>query len=214
MNVFGQYLDQRDDRRADTAAAEERWLREGAGVDPGERLLAWDRWLLATLEQSLAWPEEPVRRGKLLRQCASEITVVAKQLRGRGWLLDGKALAKHVRALLAPIAAAQEAGKIGDFWPYFRAAVGRYVGANAEEIQAHARRTASDEGAQSFGAVLAGLGIGSAGADRGPSMTELLATRAAEVAAAKAETLREKTARARARNAACTDTARQPELPL
>lgn len=202
MNILGQLLDERDNRRNDQSEADDRWMREGAGIDPAERLLRWDGWLVSTLAKTLQWPADPGRREKVIRQCAAELTVVAKQLRGRGWLLDGEALAGHVRALLAPVAAAQKAGKIGDFWPYFRAAVGRYVGANAEEIQAHARRSGAEEGAQSMAAVLAGLGISTARL-RGPSLTELLADRGGEVAQTKAETLRERTARARARKAAC-----------
>jgi hypothetical protein len=209
VNVLGQLLDERDDRRRDQAEADDRWMREGAGIDPAERLIAWDRWLVGTLEKTLQWPADPVRRAKLVRQCAAEITGLAKQLRGRGWLLDGDALAKHVRTMLAPIVAAQRAGKIGDFWPYFRASIGRYVGGNAEEIQAHARRTGADEGAQSFGAVLAGLGITDGARQRGPSLTELLAARAGEVAQAKRDTLREKLAQKRA-----ADKHDREQLPL
>jgi hypothetical protein len=213
MNVLQQLLDEREGRPVVQAEADDRWMRESAGIDPAERLLAWDRWLAGTLAKALQWPNDAARREKLIRQCAAEITGMAKQLRGRGWLLDGDALAKHVRALLAPIAVAQKAGKVGDFWPYFRASVGRYVGTNAEEIQAHARRSGADEGAQSFGAVLAGLGLAKNGpANRGPSLTELLAQRAGEVAQAKAEGLREKTARARAKKAACKVHAGQGQL--
>ena len=43
-------------------------------------------------------------------------------------------------------------------------------------------------------------------------MTQLLDQRAAEVTTAKAETLREKQARARARQAACKADAEQPRL--
>lgn len=209
MNLLGRMLDEREDRQRSESAADERWLQERAGIDPGERLLAWDRWLVATLDRMLVWSAEPIRRHKLLRQCAAEITVVAKQLRGRGWLLDGKELAAQVRAMLEPIATAQRAGKVGDFWPYFRAAVARYVDANAEKIQALARRTGSDEGAQAFGAVLAGLGFGPGGQAREASLTELLASRAVEISEAKRDTLRTRTARARARNAACSD-----QIPL
>jgi hypothetical protein len=122
--------------------------------------------------------------------------------------------------LLEPIAKAQKAQKVGDFWPYFRASVKRYVDANAEKIQALARRTGGDEGTRTFSEALAGLGIGGAGAAqagrpgraRGPSMTELLAERAGEVSASKAQTLRERTARARAKHAACKGDGAQAKL--
>lgn len=204
VNVFQQILDDREDRRTEEVDADDRWLRESAGVDPAERLLAWDRWLKRTLVQTLQWPTDTTRREKLVGQCAAEITIVARQLHGRGWLLDGDALARLTRAFLGPIAQAQRAGKVDDFWPYFRASVGRYVGAHAEEIQALSRRCGSDTASLNFSEALAGLGIRPGNPTRGPSMTELLAARADEITKAKEETLRSKLARARARQAACT----------
>lgn len=197
MNVLGSYLEAREDARRDQSEADNRWLLERTGIDPAERLQSWDRWIRRTLAATLVWPANEAARERLLGQCAAEMTTVAKQLRGRGWLLDGKALAGHVAALLEPIAKAQRAGKVGDFWPYFRASVSRYVGANAEEIQQQAKRTGADEGIQSIGAILGGLSI-----IQSPSMTELLATRAAEVTQAKAETLRDRQARLRAQDRA------------
>ena len=190
MNVLGQYLEDREDRGRQLAEGEVRWLREGAGVDAEERLKQWDSWLMGTLAKSLQWPGDEDARWRLIRQCAAEITVLARQLRGRGWLLDGKALAGHVQDLLAPVAEAQRAGKIGDFWPYFRAVVARYVGNHSDEIAAHARRTGVEEGAQTLGAVLSGLAV-----VREASLTELLAGRGREIGAAKAETAKQRYAR-------------------
>lgn len=206
MNVIGQLLDAREDRARAERAADERLLAERAGIDAAERLAAWDRWVARVLAESLVWPADAARRERLRGQCAAELTVVAQQLRGRGWLLDGTALAAHVRALLAPIGAAQRAGKVGDFWPYFRAAARRYVGANAEEIQRQAKRTGADEGAQTIGAVLGALAV------RGESLTELLTRRAGEVAEAKGERLRDQQARQRASEAARKADAAQPRL--
>lgn len=208
MNVLQGFLDGRDDRQRESREADERWMQERGGVDAldaADRLQSWDHWIRDTLAAALVWPNDPAARDRLQRQCAAEMTVLAKQLRGRGWLLDGKALARHVHAVLGPIGKAQREGKVGDFWPYFRAAVSRYVGANAEEIQQHARRTGADEGAQSVGALLAASPIVE-------SMTELLARRAVEVADAKKETLREKQARLRAKEAAARAEADQPQL--
>jgi hypothetical protein len=209
VDILSQIMHDREARQAAQVDADERWLRESAGIDPAERLLQWDRWVLGQLA-TLGLPEGG--KDRLLRQCAAEITTVAKQLRGRGWLLDGVELATHVRALLAPIAKALKAGKVADFWPYFRHSVKVYVGANAEQIQALARRSGGDECTQSVGAALAALGIGQSGRIRGASMTELLATRAGEISTEKAESLRTRTARARARHAACKADADQPKL--
>lgn len=206
MNILQAHLDDREDRRRDDAEADRRWLTERGGIDPAERLQRWDAWLAQTLQKTLQWPANPAARARLVGQCSAEITTMVRHLAGRGWLLDGEALAGHVRAVLAPIAAAQKAGKIGDFYPYFRAAVSRYVGANAEEIQAEARRSGADEGARTVGEILSALRI------RGASMTELLAQRSREIAEAKAETLRERQARARAKEAACKADAAQPRL--
>lgn len=207
MSFLARGLDERDAQAQAEREADERWLRERAGIDAAERLQSWDRWIRATLEKALVWPAKADARDRLLRQCAVEMTVLAKQLRGRGWLLDGEALAEHVRALLEPIGKAQKAGKVGDFWPYFRAAVSRYVGANAEEIQQQAKRTGADEAAQSIGAILGGLP-----ALKPASMTELLTARAVEVSHAKAETLREKQARLRAKERARRGDAQQGQL--
>lgn len=205
--MLGRLLDERDERRSNQTEAEERWLRERAGIDPAERLQSWDRWLRARLQAVLTWPADEATRDRLQRQCAAEMTTLAKQLRGPGWLLDGQALAAHVDAVIAPIGKAQRTGNVGDFWPYFRAAVGRYVGANAEEIQRQAKRTNTDEGTQTIGALLSGV-VG----PRRDSMVELLTQRAAEVRQAKTETLRERQARLRARDAAAKADAAQPTL--
>jgi hypothetical protein len=188
VNVLSEFLDDRAGRKSAEEAADDLWLRERAGIDPDARRESWRRWLRKTLETSLQWPKEDAARERLIGQCASELTVLARQLRGRGWLLEGKALAEHVRAVLEPIGRAQRAGKVRDFWPYFGEAVARYVGAHAEEIQAQARQSGADAGTTSFAAALAGLGIGKA-RPAGPSLTELVTSRDDEVRQAKAAKL-------------------------
>ncbi|AWI09297.1 hypothetical protein CKA38_08600 [Ereboglobus luteus] len=177
MNILGQYLDDHEGRAAREEDADNRWMQERAGIDPEERLRRWDAWLRKTLAKTLRWPANADAALRLQCQCANELTRLVKQLRGRGWLLDGEALAGHVKACIAPIAEQQRAGKVGDFWPYFCAAVRRYVGANAEEIQFHARRTGADEGAQSMAAIMGALGIAGALKSKGKSLTELIADR-------------------------------------
>lgn len=185
MNVLAQVIETRESRRQESEQADDQWLATTAGINPEERREAWRRWLRRELEKALQWPKNEAARDRLIGQCAGEITVLARQLRGRGWLLEGTALAVHVRALLAPIAKAQKAGKIKDFWPYFGEAVSRYVGANAEEIQQHARRTGAEEGAQTMAGALAAFGL--AGAQKtGPSLTELVADRDAQIRKEKA----------------------------
>lgn len=217
MNILQEILDDRDDANQAQRAAEERWLRVRAGIDPAERLQSWDRWVRGRLRDMLVWPAGAQEREKRIAQCAAEMTVLAKQLRGRGWLLDGAALAQLVDAVLEPIGKAQRGGKVADFWPYFRASVKRYVGVNAEEIQQKARRTGADAGMQPVGALLAAMGLDALQTvPAEPSMTELLVTRAAEVTEAKAETLRARQARVRAQEsaqqAACKADAQQTQL--
>ncbi len=177
MDVMGQLLDDREGRRGQEDDADDLWLKERAGIDPEARRESWRRWLRRELEKTLQWPRNEAARARLIAQCGSELTVLARQLRGRGWLLEGAALAEHVRALLAPIAKAQQAGKVKDFWPYFGEAVSRYVGAHAEEIQAHARRTGRDEGAHTMAGALAAFGLVKAKPAMAPTLTEIIVQR-------------------------------------
>lgn len=206
MNVLEQVLDGREDRRREAEAADDRWLKERAGVDPDEQRRKWRQWVCRVLARALQWPKNEGARERLIGQCAAELTGLAREMRGRGWLLDGEALAAHVRAVLKPIGEAQRAGKVADFWPYFRASVARYVEANADAIQREAKRTGAEEGTQTMAGALAALGIDKlAGrAAKGPSLTEVLAE--APVAAKKG--------RGRPRNAARGPGEGAAQLPL
>lgn len=136
-----------------------------------------------------------------VEQCRIALERVVLDLWRRGWMLDGKALAARITGMLDAVGSYQRAGKVLDFWPYFTASVNRYVGANAEEIQDQARSI----GAQ-MGSILGALRQ----ASEGPSLPELAAMRAAEVAKAKGGTLREKQSRLRSQEAA--DKAQLPLL--
>jgi len=174
-DIIQSIADDREDRTRREFEADDRWLRERGGIDPEERRTSFHRWVKGQLLKTLTWPQDRARREKLLGQCAAEITVMVRQLRGRGWLLDGAVLAEEVKACIEPIAAYQKAGKVGDFLAYFRSSVRRYVGANAENIQAMARRTGSDEAAQSMASVLAGLGLDRLAKPREASIVEIVA---------------------------------------
>jgi len=189
MNVLQSIADEREASAIKHAEADDRWLRECKGIDdPEARRASFHRWVKNQLLKAFTWPEDAARREKLLGQCVSEITVMVRQLRGRGWLLDGEALATEVKDCITPIGTYQHTGKVGDFWPYFRAGVRRYVDANAERIQALARCTGTEEGAQAMGAVLAGLGLDRLGKTRAASMTELVADRAPKKKAGRPRT--------------------------
>ena len=175
MNVLQSIADTRDDRAQQEAEADDRWLRERAGIDPEERRRSFQSWVKGLLVKSLPLPDDAARREKILGQCAAEITVMCRQLCGRGWLLDGKALADEVKACLDPITAYLRRGKVEDPFAYFRSSVRRYVGAHAEDIQALARRSGRDEAITSMAAALAGLGIGRVAAPRAASMVEIVA---------------------------------------
>lgn len=58
-------------------------------------------------------------------------------------MLDGRKLAARITELLDAVATYQRAGKVVEFWPYFKASVERYVGANAEELKEDAMRAGS-----------------------------------------------------------------------
>ncbi|MBI5770788.1 MAG: hypothetical protein HZA93_23630 [Verrucomicrobia bacterium] len=209
MNTLGQFL---DDRRAAGVAAARQQARDGdvlawlnRGAPPEVRLLKFDAWVRGQLATRLDWTWAGAAKEKRIEQCRVYLERLVLDLWRRGWMLDGKRLAAHLEGVLDNIGAYQRAGKVADFWPYFRACVDRYVGANAEEIQYEARTV----GAQ-MGQLISALGIGRSG--DGSSLPELVAQRAAEVGKAKAETLREKLARQREREAARKADATQPRL--
>jgi hypothetical protein len=176
VNPIQAHLEDREDRARLEGEADDRWLRERAGIDPEERRRAFNSWVKGLLLKSPIWPSDPARRERLLGQCAAEITVMCRQLRGRGWLLDGATLAAEVKACLDPITAYLRKGNVEDPFAYFRSSVRRYVGTHAEELQAHARRTGRDEGAQNMAAVMSGLGLDRLAKARPASMVEIVAT--------------------------------------
>ncbi len=204
MDVFAEYLANREAQSRQEADAEKRWMQERGGINPAERLIKWERWLRSQLRERLKWPADEVKREKLVGQCSAEVTQMVRHIHGRGWLLDGDALATLVRSLLEPVAIAQREGKVRKFWPYFQSSVRAFVGNNAEEIQQHARQHGGDAGFTSMASAIAGLGIG-----RGRSMTELITDTAGEVKEAKS--LRDQLQALR-RQARCKTDARQGHL--
>lgn len=200
MRILDAYLEQHENRPGDRPD----WQR--MDQPPEVRLQAFDRWIRRELAERLDWAWAGAQREKRLEQCRLYLERVVLDLWRRGWLLDGKALAQRLRGLLEVVGAQQRAGKVRAFWPYFRASVDRYVGVNSEEIQDEARRVGAH-----MGQMLADVLKKSSARASGDSLPELLARRAAEVAGAKAETLREAQARLRRQQKAAKA---QPELPL
>lgn len=206
MDVFALNLDDREDRRTAEAAARQNsgrdekteadvllWLNKGTA--PEVRLLKFDAWVGRQLAERLDWTWAGPNKAKRIEQCRVYLERLVLEMWRRGWMLDGERLARHITGVLDSIGAYQRAGKVVEFWPYFRASVDRYVGANAEEIRTEAMRAGAH-----IGNVLTALGVGRPAS--GPSVPEMVAQRAEEVKTAKAETLREKLARQRQRNKA------------
>lgn len=163
----------RDSAEAAAEQAEAIYLREVAGIERAAALRRFRGRLRATLLRDFVWPEEEIRRERLLAKCARELEVIARQLYSRGWLVNEQRLGELVKACLAPVAAAQRAGKINEFWPYFSRSVRAYVGVNAESIQRQARRDGADV-ASSMASIIGSMGL------RGlpvpaPSLTEIVA---------------------------------------
>jgi len=183
--VFDGCLQTLADRHQDGRPADD-WML--TILAPEDRLLKFDSWVRRQLEGRLQWPEDARRRAKLIEQSRVKLERLVIDLWRRGWMLDGQRLARHILAALDDIAAAQRAGRVKDFWPFFSRVVDRYVGINAEEIQAEARACA---GARPIGSILSSI-IESRGkpAAQGPTLPELVAQR-------REETLREKLARRR-----------------
>ncbi|PTX95734.1 hypothetical protein [Opitutus sp. ER46] len=203
MDVFNGFLDARDDRAQHTDSELLVWLNHG--VAPEVRLLKFDAWVSRELAKRVDWTWAGAAKAKRIEQCRVCLEGMVLDLWRRGWMLDGKRLARRIEELLDTVAKYQRTGNVRDFWAYFQAAVNRYVGLNAEEIREEAMRAGAH-----VGQVLAALGVNRPAS--GPSLPELVAQRADEVAKAKEVSLRQRMARARARQAACRADADQPRL--
>ena len=138
-------LDREFQRREARVAREAHYLQQTAGIDRRKALLAWRAAAAKLLGETFNhWAKDPSRRTRQIGQCIGELEVMAEQLHDRGWLLSHDRLVDLARQAVAPVATAQAAGKIGDFWPYYRAAVRRFVPVNADEIQREARKAGAD----------------------------------------------------------------------
>lgn len=149
-------LDRQLQIRDDGVAREAYFLKQNAGIERREALRSWRAAAAKLLGESFTWPEDARQRTRLIGQCIGELEVMARQLFDRGWLLKEERLLEVAETAIKPIAAAQAAGKIGDFWPYFRAAVRRFVPLHAEELQRLSRREGGAVGAADVFAALAG----------------------------------------------------------
>lgn len=173
------YLDEREERLAknteialrDTSARQ--WMK--TDLPPEQRLLKFDAWVRVKLEQLIDWKWAGEDKPRRIEQCRIELENLALGLWRRGWLQDGRKMAAHIEAALADISAAQKAGRVKDFWPFFKSVVNRYVGINSEEIKAEA---------MSAGTAIADV-FTMLQKKAAPSLSELLAKR-------HDETLREK----------------------
>jgi hypothetical protein len=198
MDIFNEVLAGRADAAEEQAARRQLNKVDVVETDPAARLIKFDAWVRAELGKRLDWSWAGAQRERRIEQCRLCLEKLVLDLWRRGWMLDGKKLARHIEAVLDAVARQQKAGKVQDFWAYFQASVNRYVGANAEELREEAMRAGTH-----VSQLLSFYGVkpGTA-APVAPSLPELIAQRASEVAQAKEETLREKIAKARKRPAA------------
>jgi hypothetical protein len=194
MDILAQHLDNRRAEAAQRARQAEAWMGQG---HPADRLLRFDTWVRAKLDELIDFTWAGTGQVRAREQCRIELERLVLDLWRRGWMLDGRRLASHIEAALADVAAAQRAGRVKEFWPFYVSVMRRYVGTNAEEIQAEALSA----GSHVQGALNALLSAATARspAQSAPSLTELLAQRRAELCARK-----------RAANAAADD--QQPRL--
>lgn len=191
MDIFNEVLAGRAEHEASLKPA----TQHAHATDPAERLIKFDSWVRGELARRIDWAWAGAQRERRIEQCRLCLEKLVLDLWRRGWLLDGKKLARHIEAVLDSVARQQKAGKVADFWAYFQASVTRYVGVNAEELREEAMRAGTH-----VSQLLNVLGVRAAAT--GPALPELIAQRAVEVAQAKVETLREKIAKARKRPSA------------
>lgn len=201
MSQDSTYLDERaaEIERQQKQARRDRaalvWLTRDKPIEA--RLVSFDTWCRRELERRLEWSWAGPHKEKRIEQCRH---VLAKMVRGlwqRGWLLDGRRLAERITELLDNVGSYQRAGKVGNFWAYFNAAVSRFVGQNSEELQAEAMQAGMHVG-QVFQTLSRQLASA-------PSIPEAIAQR-------DAETLRERVSRQRRQQAIKAADAAQ--LPL
>ena len=195
MDIFNEVLAGRADAAEEQAARRQLNKVDVVETDPAARLIKFDSWVRAELAKRLDWSWAGAQRERRIEQCRLCLEKLVLDLWRRGWMLDGKKLARHIEALLEAVARQQTAGKVADFWSYFQASVNRYVGANAEELREEAMRAGTH-----VSQLLNVLGVRTTPA--AVPLPELIAQRAAEVATAKEQTLREKLAQARSRKKA------------
>jgi hypothetical protein len=201
MNVFDAFLDTREANRQ--AGHPDDWMVTGSA--PEERLLKFDAWARRQLSTRLQWPTDARKKARQIEQCRVRLERLVIELWRRGWCLDGQRLAKHILAAIDDIGAAQRAGRVKDFWPFYCRVIDSYVGINAEEIQTEAR---SLSGARSVGDILGPL----VQRLQAATLPDLIAQRRQEITQAKKDTLRSKIARHRALQAVSNADAQQPQL--
>lgn len=189
MSMAG-HLEEREARRAAAAGLAERdastreWMQQDRPA--AARLLKFDRWVRGRLESTIDWSWAGTGKARRIEQCRVELEGLVLELWRRGWMLDGTRLAARIDAALADIAKAQRAGRVREFWPFYKAVVARFVGVHAEEIK--------DE------AMSAGVAVADVFAmlkKKAPALPELLAQRRGEIREAQAEA-RRKESRAKA----------------
>ncbi len=176
MDVFGQFLEARSDSMARVTRSDA-WEYLNGPLAPPARLLAFDRWVRKELSTRLQWPGNEAARARQIEQSRILVERLVLDLWRRGWMLDGKRLATHITAALDAVAKAQAKGQIRDLYAYLRRSLEAYVGVNAEEIQAEARRHASGHIGVIAEDVLMAYGLG----QKGPSIPELVAQRRHEI---------------------------------
>ncbi len=144
MNPFNSLLTQREERPEpgqrpngeDTRSTADLWMDTTRA--PAERLVKFERWLRALLAKRLVWPTDPRKSEKQVNQCSQFVLAFVRDLERRGWLFDGKLLARIITEKIDAIARYQKAGEIDDLWPYFKRAMETYAGTAAEELRAQA----------------------------------------------------------------------------
>lgn len=164
-------------QKAERDQSTRQWMQQDLPAE--QRLIKFDGWVRRELEVSIDWQWAGEHKAKRVEQCRMELENLVLGLWRRGWLLDGHKMAAHIKLALADISAAQKAGRVHDFWPFFKSVVARYVGINSEEIR---------EEAMSAGVAVAD--VFSLLQKKATSLPDLIAQR-------REETLREKQTKAR-----------------
>ena len=98
VDIFNGVLTGRADAAEEQAARRQLNKVDVVETDPAARLIKFDSWVRAELGKRLDWSWAGAQRERRIEQCRLCMEKLVLDLWRRGWMLDGKKLARHIEA--------------------------------------------------------------------------------------------------------------------